>query len=275
MFEMLGRFVEGLIGRVLPLYRSTDFAYEIAGAMTLAAVLLVIVAVVRHAVMASALASRKRAIAGYISFAPSGGGKPVANPREAQFVARFDEIDHAMKRGGVSGKSLGTAWDRFARTLIFDGAPPVRASQHPSTYIYDAAPPPSWLGFAAGLFVAVGLLATFLGLVAALTFATDGLTSNEPAVTQKALVDLLASAASKFITSVAGVGLSIALRLAERLLTLDLRTRVEDLSDALEAGIRVDPDAHRAAVASLVSGAARLAESPRNSSVNHDAPGAR
>lgn len=273
MFEMLGRVVEGLIESVLPLYRSTEFAYEIAGAMALCAVLLVFGAVVRHAVMARALTGRTRAISGYISFAPSEAGKG-ANPREAQFIARFDEIDRAMKRSGVSGKSLGAAWDRFARTLIFDAAPPVQASQHPSTYIYGAAPPPTWLGFAAGLFVAVGLLATFLGLVAALTFATDGLTSNEPAVTQQALVDLLASAASKFITSVAGVGLSIVLRLAERLLTLDLRTRVENLSDALEAGIRVDPDAHSAALAGRISGAASVAESPRNSSVHHDGPGA-
>jgi hypothetical protein len=129
----------------------------------------------------------------------------------------------------------------------------VRSAQRPHGFVYDVLSAPTWLGFAANIFVAFGLLATFMGLVAALTFAGEGIASDDVSSMQSALRDLLAAAASKFVTSVAGVGLSLVLRLVERLLTVDLRRRADALAMALEAGIRVDPEAQSAALAEEVA----------------------
>ena len=89
-------------------------------------------------------------------------------------------------------------------------------------------------------------------------FAADGIASDNVASMQAALRDLLAAAASKFVTSVAGVGLSLMLRLLERLLTVDLRREADRLAKSLESGIRVDPGAQSAALAEEVSGLTTL-----------------
>jgi hypothetical protein len=243
--------MRGALERLLPLYRNTDFAFSVAGAMAMLALGLILIALVRHWLVASDFARKLYELKGAGGF-ESRGDATGADPAERQFASRYSEIDAAMQTPGRFGDGIARAWKRYRRTLSFVDAPPVRATQPPSAYLLDAFRPPTWLGFAANLFIAFGLLATFLGLIAALTFATQGMMSAEAAVTQAALRDLLASAASKFITSVAGVGLSMLLRLAERLITISLRGHVERLSDTLEAGIRVDPDAHGAAMAATL-----------------------
>jgi Pyruvate/2-oxoacid:ferredoxin oxidoreductase gamma subunit len=63
----------------------------------------------------------------------------------------------------------------------------------------------------------VGLTITFLGIVAALTQATSTMSSNGgSAAMQQALLGLLAIAATKFWSSIAGVASSIILRLTAR-----------------------------------------------------------
>jgi hypothetical protein len=101
---------------------------------------------------------------------------------------------------------------------------------------------------AANTFVGVGLLLTFLGLVAALTFAAEGMRSADSNGMLGAMRDLLSAASSKFVTSIAGVGLSLVLNVFERVLASDLRRNLDALSSAVELGIRVDTDAHSAAL---------------------------
>jgi hypothetical protein len=91
-------------------------------------------------------------------------------------------------------------------------------------------------------------LLTFLGLVAALSFAAEGMRSADSNGMLEAMRDLLAAASSKFVTSIAGVGLSLVLNVLERILTSDLRRNLDALSSAVELGIRVDTDAHSAAL---------------------------
>lgn len=267
MFEILGAAAREFVERLLPLYRDTDFAYEIVGVMIISALALVAVALIRHVVTSRALRARTREIAGFVR-APGGGKDDGTALQEREFLARFDEVERAMCRQAPFSADLSGVWSRYRKTFSFVDAPPVRVAQSPGEYFFGAISPPSWLGFAAGLFIAFGLLATFIGLIAALTFATEAMVSSDASVVQSALRDLLASAASKFITSVAGVGLSIFLRVVERVLTVRLRERVEQLSHALELGLRVDPDLHGAALAlrierafSRVPAAARTAAS--------------
>lgn len=252
MQDIAGPF-RGLLGGILPLYQNTDFAYAIAGWMTLVAAALIVLAVLSHLATAGALALRLRTITSFISFEPKARGAQTGDAHEVQFARRFDDIDAALMKGGFLSGRLAWAWKRYRKTLTRDGAPPIRSTQRPNTFFYSAVRPPTWLGFVANLFVAFGLLATFVGLVAALTFASEGMKAGDVTSMQDAVRDLLAAASSKFVTSIAGVGLSIILRLAEWLLSGDLRRHVDRLSAALELGVRVDPDAHGAALASNIA----------------------
>ena len=248
---------KGVFDLAVGFYRDVNFAYTIAAVMALAAIGLALIALIRHVMQVSALSARTRQLSGYITFSPAPGSTD-ADDREAVFHTRFREIDAAMGRGGAGGGLLREAWMRYRKTLILGAFPPVRSTQRPHGFVYDVLSPPTWIGFAANIFVAFGLLATFMGLVAALTFAADGSASDNVASMQAALRDLLAAAASKFVTSVAGVGLSLILRLLERLLTVDLRREADRLAKSLESGIRVDPGAQSAALAEEVSGLTTL-----------------
>jgi hypothetical protein len=70
----------------------------------------------------------------------------------------------------------------------------------------------------ANILVAVGLVITFLGIVAALSAATAAIGGGDPggSAVQNALMGLLAIAATKFWTSIAGVLASLILRIVAR-----------------------------------------------------------
>jgi hypothetical protein len=252
VFEYLSATLRGAVEWVLQLYRDVDFAYGVAATMVLLAAVLVSLAAITHLLRTTALQRRQRQISSFINFASRVAGRDSGDDRESQFASRFREIDAEMQRSDGFSAPLALAWRRYRKTLSFVGAPPIRSTQRPAAFFYSAMPPPTWLGFAANMFVAFGLLATFLGLVAALTFASEGMASDDIGAMQLALRDLLNAAASKFVTSIAGVGLSIVLRVTERVLTLSLRSRLDQLSNAMEFGIRVDSDAHSAAVAERI-----------------------
>jgi len=240
---------QSLIEGLLPAFRDTKFAYALASLMVLTAAFLALIATVRHIVATRALQARRRQIAGFIAFERVDETGTGADPHEVQFARRFREIDTAMQRSGVASGALAQAWKRYRKTFAFAGTPPVRAAQRPTAFLYGAMPPPAWLGLAANTFVGVGLLLTFLGLVAALSFAAEGMRNATADGMMDSMRDLLAASASKFVTSIAGVGLSLILNLLERILAADLRRNIDSLSSAMELGIRVDNDAHSAALA--------------------------
>lgn len=258
MLERLADAGRGLVDWVLPLYRNTDFAYGVAATMALVAGVFAAIAILRHVAALLALRDRRRQISSFISFGRTEDGSTTsADPQEIQFAHRFKEIDAAMQKRGLLTGGLALAWRRYRKTFTFAGAPPIRTTQRPNSFFYGAMPPPSWLGFTANMFVGFGLLATFLGLVAALTFAAEGMRDADSSAMLAALRDLLAAAASKFVTSIAGVGLSILLNVLERVVTASLRRNLDGLSTAVELGLRVDLDAHSAAVAERLN---RLAD---------------
>jgi hypothetical protein len=253
VFQSLADAARGVLEPTLGYFRDTGFAYGVAGSMALTALVLVTIAVVVHILRMSALQARIISISSIVSY---GGGEERANnadSNEGAFASRFKEIDNRLRSAGPLSAPLAHAWNRYRKTLSFTGAPPIMSSQRPNLFFSSAMPPPTWLGFAANLMIAVGLLATFLGLVAALNFAAEGMRADNAEAMQAALRDLLSAASSKFVTSVTGVGLSIVLRLTERLLSVSLRSRIERLSEALEFGIRVDSEARAAAIAGQIS----------------------
>lgn len=147
--------------------------------------------------------------------------------------ARFQDV----KKGGLRGKEferIAFTWDEFRETLVLDdiGEPPVfRNSVRPSVFFNtdDLNFGAGFYRFLPGLFVTVGLLFTFLGLISALD-ATVGLLPNSQGDTvnnsNDALKTLLDLATAKFIMSLTGLFASI-------FFTIVLRTRMGKLELAM------------------------------------------
>ena len=85
------------------------------------------------------------------------------------------------------------------------------------------------------LLVGAGLLFTFLGLVAALYFASRGVAAAEVQEAQRALRELLGAATFKFVTSIAGLGSSMLFSWREKALLHRIQRRLSRLCAALEA----------------------------------------
>jgi len=130
------------------------------------------------------------------------------------FAARFEAASVALRQDPL----LGAPWERFRDSLIvpLTLGRPVLATTDPAIWFglpslfrrcgidlrYHAALP--------GLLVGAGLLFTFLGLAAALAFASGVVAEGvEPAKRNAELRNLLDAASVKFVTSIAGLALSI------------------------------------------------------------------
>lgn len=151
----------------------------------------------------------------------------------ADFARNFRRIDSAL------GHSIfAAAWTDYRESLKqADGR--VLYTRRPDEYlglpaIPSAAFPARFFAAAHGYFVGVGLLFTFIGLVAALKFAAAGVTSTDVAVAKEALNGLLSAASFKFMTSIAGLGCSLMLSVAARSMTYAIEAAAHKLSAELE-----------------------------------------
>ncbi|MCB9943765.1 MAG: hypothetical protein H6851_09125 [Geminicoccaceae bacterium] len=86
--------------------------------------------------------------------------------------------------------------------------------------------------------VSAGLLFSFLGLVAALHFASAGVAARNVAEAQSALGDLLEAATFKFATSITGLGASLVFSWREKAGLYQLQRRMQRLCALLEARMR-------------------------------------
>jgi len=155
----------------------------------------------------------------------------------AAFRARFSRISRQLSEDPV----LGEAWRAFVPTIRpvpggsealgytrrpreqFDHALLVRAVD---LRFYESVP---------NLLVGVGLLFTFLGLVAALHFASRGVAAADVQLAQLSLQELLAAATFKFATSIAGLGSSLVFSWRERAHVHRAQRELAGLCHALEA----------------------------------------
>lgn len=83
-------------------------------------------------------------------------------------------------------------------------------------------------------FVGLGLVFTFLGLVAGLYFASRSMMSSDLAEARNALVQLLHAATFKFLTSIAGITISIVMSAAQRLMAERLQAGLDAIQALLE-----------------------------------------
>ncbi|EWY40648.1 hypothetical protein N825_34795 [Skermanella stibiiresistens SB22] len=110
-------------------------------------------------------------------------------------------------------------------------------------------------------FVGLGLVMTFLGLIAGLWFASQGMRTADMVEARTALVHLLNSATFKFLTSVAGIGMSLVISLAFRISVQSLRDRLDLLCDRVEDAVaRASFSLVAPALPNVSDGSAALAE---------------
>ncbi len=154
------------------------------------------------------------------------------------FSANFTDIDRAFG----SSSLLRHGWAKLRQTLILpsQGATdPVRHSAPPGQFLNVGAVEAAGLNLrfyqaVPNYFVGLGLIFTFLGLVAALFFASQGVGAADVKVAQRSLGYLLQASTFKFLTSIAGLGASLLLSVVYRVLVLRLTRGIDRLVRALD-----------------------------------------
>jgi ABC-type transporter Mla subunit MlaD len=228
LFLALGQWVENGIVPLFEIFRDDRFAPMVAFILLCSAIVFGVYFFVRHAVWIRYQLDRRtrlvRSIQDYGTFA-----REIAN----------------VERALLGTKLLRHAWAEFKETLIFpdgeiDGEPfAIRNTARPHDYFNSVEAGLHFRFYRSlpNLFVGLGLLFTFIGLVSALYFATKGIEGADIAQTQSALHDLLHAATFKFYTSVAGLAGSIILGLILRWGTNVIEGGFDNLSQAIEEKI--------------------------------------
>jgi hypothetical protein len=164
-------------------------------------------------------------------------------PDEAQlaFSAKYDEIDRAFSSVDLGGEQLAYAWREFQESIVRgERGTVVRNTVRPIQYFARTAPSQAQLAFWSNMFVGIGLVLTFLGIVVALNKAGAGLNGNLDQA-KLALTQLLAVAGAKFSTSIAGVSASLLLRYSERRNSRECQDLIDELCELLERGLLYVP----------------------------------
>lgn len=164
------------------------------------------------------------------------------NPTEAQaiFAQDFEEISEVM--GRQDSRELALGWEQFRETFIDESESTIRTTAKAEGYFLHLADDTRVLAWGANIAVALGLTATFLGLIAALTSAMgalDGAASGTE--TTQALQGLLQITAAKFWTSVTGIICSIVLRRTDRKWHDALQAHLETLCQQLDRATLYTP----------------------------------
>ena len=151
-------------------------------------------------------------------------------------------LEEEWTHGSGPRKRLADVWREYRETLIetSDDGQPIRNAIRPGAFFNISNLGFGFRGwrFLPGLFVSVGLLLTFLGLIAALqqtsiTLSEAGRGSGERAMAD-ALNELLSVASAKFIMSLSGLFASILLIAAIRAVDARVGKAVTGLSYDLE-----------------------------------------
>lgn len=151
----------------------------------------------------------------------------------ADFAQRFEALDRML-----SASIFAASWADY-RQCLKRSDNRVLYARRPDDYfglhaLRSASFPARFFAATHGYFIGVGLLLTFVGLVAALKFAAAGVASPDIAVAKQALNALLSAASFKFMTSIAGLGSSLMLSIATRATTYSIEAGAAGLAAELE-----------------------------------------
>ncbi len=134
--------------------------------------------------------------------------------RRRLFHEKFAAVDARFR--SAADPALVQGWSNFRSRLVEHGEGSFLTSIMAEEAFGRLDEPARSLEWWADIVVAIGLVITFVGIVAALAESTAAMQGGDAGAVQGAVVGLLAIAATKFWTSIAGVLSSILLRLAAR-----------------------------------------------------------
>lgn len=169
----------------------------------------------------------------------SGSNRENEQQKRANFARDYEKIDAAL----FSNKATSIAWQQFRKNLIFRGNPPrsiILKLNHSQNFFNprNLHVQYEFVRSLPNIFVGLGLLGTFIGLIAALTLSTKSLTTAvDQEQIKQALNGLLTTAAAKFYISAAGLVSSLVLSFLIKLSLKYLHSLVHQISNALEQRI--------------------------------------
>lgn len=157
------------------------------------------------------------------------------------FAKDFDSVEELFEKTSTA-KSFRHHWLEFKETLIIpdiadsEEMKPIQNSLRPFEFFHysDIKWSPRIFSAWPNVFVGIGLLLTFIGLAAAIGEAAAGVASTNVAEAQASLEKVLNAAKVKFLTSIAGLGVSIFLGLILRATGWDISRRIYQLCENLE-----------------------------------------
>lgn len=171
----------------------------------------------------------------FLSSALGSDNDPAAE-RQA-FAESYGPISQTMIEEQEGAEKLILAWREFQESMVDEGTRPIRNTNRPGAFFNKATPRLTLLTFASNIFVGVGLILTFLGLIVALNTASQGMSGADANAAKESLQGLLVVAGAKFFTSVAGLGASIWLRFTEHNLSRRIRRETDLMCELLERGL--------------------------------------
>ena len=163
------------------------------------------------------------------------------------FFKRFAEFDlrFANARSAASAPAaLVLGWANYRSLLVETDDHEFATSVHASESFDKLDEPARSLEWWANILVAIGLVVTFLGIVAALTEATSAMGQaggSDSSAMETALMGLLSIAATKFWTSIAGVLASVILRVVARFRRKRIERLEASLFESLDAAVEFNP----------------------------------
>lgn len=169
----------------------------------------------------------------------TGGSLADADSARHAFALRFNDIDEQMMQADhPEALPLRRTWEEYRETIVDPSADVLHNSARPEHFFVNIGDHHRGLNWFANIFIAVGLLITFLGIIAALSTLDF---SGGPDAMQERLNELMKVAGAKFWASVGGIVASIVLRSYDYRFGKRINDGLSALCDKLEHGMAYLP----------------------------------
>lgn len=169
----------------------------------------------------------------------TGGSTADVDDARLAFASRFNEVDDQMMEvEHPEALPLRRTWEEFRETIVDPSADVLQNSARPEHFFVNLGDSHRGLNWFANIFIAIGLLITFLGIIAALSTLDF---SGGAAAMQERLNELMKVAGAKFWASVGGILASIVLRSYDYRFGKRINDGLSMLCDKLEHGMAYLP----------------------------------
>lgn len=168
-----------------------------------------------------------------------GGNNAPSNDARLAFAEAYFDIDEIMMEASHEEVfHLRRAWEEYRETIVDPNAEVLQNTVRPENFFLFIGERHRALGWFANISIAVGLLFTFLGIIAALSTLD---LSGGPDAMQSQLNELMQVAGAKFWASVGGIVASIILRSVDYRFAKRVDEGLARLCDLLEHGMAYLP----------------------------------